>query len=391
MSIYTGSYEKMVARQVGASHAIAFGFARHALIGIFEAAGMKAGDEVILSPLTCKVVPLALLSLKLRLVYADISAETLNLDSRRVESVISSATRAILFQHTYGVSEGVEAVAKVAAGNNLLLVEDCAQCLPYAADNNDLEGRAGSWGQAAVFSNNLLKPLPAGSGGVAVTNDGELARKIQSRRDVLPPQSGWADFRLRAEMRAQAWLLRPAWYWTFFNLYRRISPAYQARTIEVEIADEITSQARRLSAYQMREGVRWLGRLESLASHRRHCCAEYAEALQERSSPDLNRANFKLIPLKAAQPLYYFPVLARNKPELLRAAQSQRVELIAWPVSAPIYPLERAQDLRAYGYEPGACPVAEAIAAQLVGLPTRPEITAAHRRRIIGLLAKANN
>ncbi|MGH9938669.1 MAG: DegT/DnrJ/EryC1/StrS family aminotransferase [Blastocatellia bacterium] len=382
---YANPYEENFARAVKVTHAIAFGFARHALISILEAAGIKAGDEVILSPLTCKVVPLALLSLKLRPVYADISAETLNLDSRNVESVISSATRAILFQHTYGVSAGVEAVAEVAAGNNLLLVEDCAQCLPYAADDN----YPGSWGQAAVFSNNLLKPLPAGSGGVAVTNDDGLARKIQARRDALPPQSGWADFRLRAEMRAHAWLLRPAWYWTLFNLYRRISPAYQARPIEVEIDDEITSESRRPSEYQMREGLRWLGRLESLASHRRHCCAEYAKALRERLAPDLNGADFKLIPLEAAQPLYYFPVLARNKPELLRAARSQRVELIAWPVSAPIYPLERAQDLRAYGYEPGACPVAEAVAAQLVGLPTRPEITAAQRRRIIDLLAKA--
>src|SRR5262249_25109646 len=212
-----------------------------------------------LAPLTCKVVPLALLSLKLKPVYADISAETLNLNPQSVESAVSPATCAILFQHTYGATANVSAIAMIAARKNLFFIEDCAQCLPYAADGY----HPGSYGQAAIFSNNLLKPLPAGSGGVAVTNDGELARKIRAQRASLPQQSGWADFRLRAEKWAHKWLLRPAWYWTLFNLYRGLSPAYQTRQIESEIANEITRQARRLSEYQMREGLRWLRRLES--------------------------------------------------------------------------------------------------------------------------------
>ena len=380
--IHANPYEEKFARLAGASHAIAFGYARHALISILKAVGVRAGDEVILSPLTCKVVPLALLSLDLKPVYTEISAETLNLDPQRVESAIRPTTRAILFQHTYGNLAGAEAVSRIAAQNQVLLIEDCAQCLPYATDDY----HPGGWGRAAIFSNNLLKPLPAGSGGVAVMNDDELARKIKERRDALTPQSGWADFRLRAEQWAHAGLLRPEWYWPLFNLYRRLSPAHRLRPVGTEIADEITRQAHRPSEYQTREGLRWLRQLESLAAHRRHCCAEYAQALQERSLPD-----FKLISVEAAQPLFYFPVLARNKPELLRLAQARRIELVAWPVSAPIYPLERAQDLRAYGYEPGACPVAEGIASQLIGLPMRCGMTAAQRRRAIDLLTKAKD
>ncbi len=368
-------YEEAFARSVNAAYAIGFSYARSALIGILKAAGLRAGDEVILSPLTCKVAPLALLSLKLRPVYADISAETLNLNPQRVETKVNSATRAILFQLTYGASAGVEAVTEIAAREGLLLVEDCAQCLPYTAEG----WRPGSYGRAAIFSNNLLKPMPAGSGGMAVTGDYELALKIQAQSDALP-ELGWLeDFRLRAEKLAHEYLLRPSWYWPLFNLYRKINSGYRARPLDAEIEGEITRRGRRLSARQMREGMRWLRRIEDLASHRRLCCAEYAR--------DLSAANnLKLASVNAEQPLYYFPILAPNKPELLRQAQARHVELIAWPAKAPIYPFESAQDLRAYGYEPGACPVAEDVAAKLVGLPTHSKITAEHRRRIISLL-----
>ena len=78
------SYEQAFADRVGARFAIAFGFARHALTSLLEGAGLKPGDAVILSPLTCKVVPLALLWLDLRPVYADLDTRTLNLDPAAV-------------------------------------------------------------------------------------------------------------------------------------------------------------------------------------------------------------------------------------------------------------------------------------------------------------------
>jgi dTDP-4-amino-4,6-dideoxygalactose transaminase len=384
-SLPSSRYEEEFARSVNAAHAIAFGYARHALITILDAAGVEPGDEVILSPLTCKVVPLALLSLKLKPVYADISAETLNLDWRRVERAIRPATRAVLFQHTYGNLAGIEEVAGIAARKNLLLIEDCAQCMPYRAKGYS----PGGWGRAAIFSNNLLKPLPAGSGGVAVTGDYELARKIQERRDELPPKGIWADLWLRAEKLAHRYFLKPTWYWRLFNLYRSVSPNYRMRPVEVEITKEIARQAHRVSRYQASEGISWLSQVVAHADHRRLCCEEYARAL---SDPTRNIAeSLQLVPISAAHPLFYFPVLANNKRELLSEARTRRIEVIAWPTSTPIYPIEHARELRAYGYEPGCCPVAEDVAGRLIGLPTHMQITPSDRRRIVTLLAGTKN
>jgi dTDP-4-amino-4,6-dideoxygalactose transaminase len=85
-------------------------------------------------------------------------------------------------------------------------------------------------------------------------------------------------------------------------------------------------------------------------------------------------------------PLYYFPVLVRNKSALVQAARRRGIEIIAWPRSPPIYPIEDAARLPQYGYEPGSCPVADATAGRLVGLPTHRRISARHLARIVELL-----
>jgi perosamine synthetase len=368
------AYEQSIARMAGATHAVAFGYARHALISILDAApscGFDAGDEVILSPLTCKVVPLALLAMKLKPVYADISAETLNLDPQRVESAIGPSTRAILFQHTYGHLAGIEAVSGIAARRNLLLVEDCAQCLPFAA-GDDPRGKsagksagecAGRWGQAAIFSNNLLKPMPAGSGGVAVTDDHRLASAVRERRDRLPRRGRFAEARLWAERQLHRRLLRPKLYWPLFEISRSFDSGYRTRPLAEEIAGEISDRACQISPSQGRAGLSWLARLPDNAAHRRSNCADYADALR-------GIKGLKTPCDGAAEPLYYFPALVEEKRELLRRARRRLLEIIPWPLQTPIYPIEREEDLPAYGYSPGSCPVAEETARRLIGLPT---------------------
>jgi len=369
------SYEDLFATVVGAHEAVAFAYARTALSSILTAIELGSGDEVILSPLTCKVVPLVLLSLGITPVYADISAETLNLDPGRLESAIRTATRALLFQHTYGNMAGAEEASEIAALKRVPLVEDCAQTLPFRAPNR----RRGGRGIAAIYSNNLRKPLPAGSGGIAVTNDSNVAQRIREARDHYPHRRGLAEIRLRMEAWLEHHVLRPSLYWRFFEVNRKLSASYRVRALETEIADEISRQALQLSDYQIREGLFWLSSVESLAAHRRLCCAEYRQALG-----DLD--GLRLPPADVRQPLYYFPVLVERKEELLNAARTRQIEIIAWPMRAPIYPIVDIESLHQYGYRPGSCPVAEEVAAKLVGLPTHARMAAEHRARVIDLV-----
>jgi dTDP-4-amino-4,6-dideoxygalactose transaminase len=367
------AYADQFATLVAAARAIAFANARTALVSIFRAAGLAPGDEVILSPLTCKVVPLSVLSLQLKPVYADI-ADTLNLDARHLSAVAGPRTRAVLFQHTYGSPAGLDAVATWADARGLLLVEDRAQCLPIASEASMLLR-----GRAAIFSNNLLKPLPAGSGGVAVTDDEGLARRIEEISHAYPVTRPSAERKLRVSAWVHDHVLGPRSYWPLLNLYERFDSSYHPRAIAVELQSEIIDEACRPGPYQLRRGLESFYDLEQVVRHRRLCTADYASAITDMRHVEVATVDTSL-------PLYYFPVLVRDKPTLLQSARRQRIELIAWPRRTPIYPIDDASRLSAYGYEPGRCPVAESVAARLVGLPTHSRITARHRTRLMTLL-----
>jgi dTDP-4-amino-4,6-dideoxygalactose transaminase len=283
----------------------------------------------------------------------------------------------VLFQHTYGSSAGLDEIGGWTQSRGMLLVEDRAQCLPLRD-----AGASGRRGRASIFSNNLLKPLPAGSGGFAVTDDAAFATAIEAARRDYPAPSPTADVRLRLSALAHDYVLNPRTYWPMLSLFERIDGSYRAQALEQEIAAEIQSEARLPSAYQLHRGLASLSTLEACAIHRRRCTAEYARATAGMPGVTVPGVDRLL-------PLYYFPVMVANKQTLLDRARRSSIELIAWPRSTPIYPIDDRARLSQYGYTPGSCPVAESVASRLVGLPTHPKVTASHRTRILDLLQQA--
>jgi perosamine synthetase len=370
--------EKAFASATRTRHAVAFSFGRTALWATLSALRLEPGQEVVLSPLTCHVVPLVLLALKLRPVYADIDPDTLNLDSEAVQRAITPATRAILFQHTYGISAGVDEVLQLARRAGLPLVEDRAQCLPLA----HAKDRSRQPGVVAIYSNNLRKPLPAASGGIATTNDESLAHALGRLRDGLPEEGLASRVRLRAEVFLHRHLLRPSRYWLLYRLSRRYLSGPRNPSLATAIATQIDSAALRPSPFRLRQGLAWVERIHTIAAHSRQCVEDYAQSLQSCSE--------SMIPAAANESvLYYFPVRVRAKFELLRQAQDRKIEVIAWPVRTPIYPLENASEVADLGYETGMCPRADQMAKELVGLPTEEQITRDHRRAIVALVREA--
>jgi len=364
-------YETAFAAAVGERHAVAFSHGRVALRSILEAAGVRPGEEVVLSPLTCKVVPLALLSLGLSPVYADIGPTTLNLGADSVAAACTRRTRAIFFQCTYGSMDGREEVADLASRKQVLLIEDRAQCMPI--ESHPLLGR----GVAAIYSNNLIKPLPAGSGGLAVTSDDSLAQRLTDLRQGLPAASGTG--RIRTEVLLHRWFLRPASYWLLLTVKRVLGRSYRSRPVDREVETEVTGIASRISSYQGQLGLDWLDRLDELVRHRHGCCADYENELK-------GQADLVLPAAGSNEPLYYYPVVVSDKQKLLEEARRRRLELIAWPSKTPIFPIDDPDHLPAYGYRMGQCERADRLAGGLVGLPTHEHATAPFRRRLTRLI-----
>jgi dTDP-4-amino-4,6-dideoxygalactose transaminase len=237
----------------------------------------------------------------------------------------------------------------------------------------------GRLGDGAIFSNNLLKPLPAGCGGLAVTSDSDQAQRLRTVRDRLAAPGKTDNLRLALLRWIHSTFLTPRTYWPALTLYRRLAPAYHPRSLAEEIASQIERPAGRLSEYQERLGLKALENAEALATHRYRLCQQYADALVRHPTLQVPR-------LGPGLPLLYFPVLAENKAQLLTAAKSNRVEIIPWPGGTPIYPLEDPGQLIQLGYQTGSCPGAEWVAARLVGLPTHAGMSAAAASRLLTFL-----
>lgn len=115
----------------------------------------------------------------------DVEPDYYTLDPQKLEAEISSRTKAIVPVHLYGQPAQLETILEIARRNDLFVIEDCAQ-----AHGAQYKGRrVGSWGHLGCFSFYPTKNLGAfGDGGMVVTNDPELARRVRLFREY-----GWAE------------------------------------------------------------------------------------------------------------------------------------------------------------------------------------------------------
>jgi perosamine synthetase len=145
-------------------------------IGALE---LDPGSEVITSPWTMAATATTLLHWNVVPVFADIDRRTFNLDPTDVESKVTSRTRAIVCPDIFGQSADIEALLKICNKHGLFLVSDTAQS-PFAIRNGYYAGTASHIGG---YSFNYHKHIHTGEGGMLVTNDSNLADRMQLLRN----------------------------------------------------------------------------------------------------------------------------------------------------------------------------------------------------------------
>jgi dTDP-4-amino-4,6-dideoxygalactose transaminase len=173
-------FEQEFAKYCGADYCIGVGNGLEALHLILRAHQIGEGDEVIVPSNTYIATWLAVSYAGARPVPVEPDPCTYNLDPERVESAITTKTRAIIPVHLYGQSADMDPLMMIAQKNNLIIVEDAAQ-----AHGALYKGRVcGSLGHAAGFSFYPGKNLGAlGDAGAVVTNDPACAQEIRLLRN----------------------------------------------------------------------------------------------------------------------------------------------------------------------------------------------------------------
>lgn len=136
-----------------------------------KAAGIKAGDEVIVPPYTFIATASAVLMANAVPVFVDVEVETFNLDPELIEAAITPKTKAIMPVHIAGNPARMEAILAVAKRHGLVVIEDAAQA--HGAEWNGT--KVGALGVGGIFSFQTSKNMSAGEGGAIVTNDEEFA------------------------------------------------------------------------------------------------------------------------------------------------------------------------------------------------------------------------
>jgi perosamine synthetase len=160
-------------------HSVSFNSATSGLFAAMGAIRISPGDEVIVPPYTMSATVVAPLLYGGIPVFADIDEETFCLDPESVRSVITDRTKAILAVNLFGHPAPLSALRSLAEERGLYLVEDNAQG-PLAMENDRY---AGTIGHVGVFSLNYHKHIHTGEGGVCVTNDDDLALRLQMIRN----------------------------------------------------------------------------------------------------------------------------------------------------------------------------------------------------------------
>lgn len=171
--------EKEWAEYFNVKHAISVNSATSGLYAAIGAIGINPGDEVIVSSYTMSASATAILMYGGIPVFADIEEDYYCLDVNSIKDKITSKTKAIMVVDIFGQPYDADAINALAKEYGLKVIEDAAQA-PGAKYEDKY---AGTLGNIGVFSLNYHKHIHCGEGGIIVTDDDELALKLQLIRN----------------------------------------------------------------------------------------------------------------------------------------------------------------------------------------------------------------
>jgi dTDP-4-amino-4,6-dideoxygalactose transaminase len=171
--------EAEIAAYSGAAHAVGVNSGTDALHFALRAAGIGAGDEVVMPSFTFVATAEAASYVGARAVFADIDEKTFCIEPRALEKTLTPRTRAVIAVHLYGQCASMGEIAAICRDRKLVLIEDCAQSL--GAEHGDTQ--AGNWGDFGCFSFYPTKNLAAaGDAGMITARDARHAERLRMLR-----------------------------------------------------------------------------------------------------------------------------------------------------------------------------------------------------------------
>ena len=171
--------ENEMADYLGVKHAIGVASGTDALVIALRAAGVGTDDEVIMPSFSFFATAGTVMTLGARPVFVDIRPDTYLIDTKAVEQVITSKTKAIIPVHLYGQAADMDEIMAIAQKHNLKVIEDNAQAIG-AVYKDKKTAAIGDIGCLSFFPSKNLGAY--GDGGMVTTNDDRIAEKVRMLR-----------------------------------------------------------------------------------------------------------------------------------------------------------------------------------------------------------------
>lgn len=172
---YLLKFEEKLAEKFQAKYAIAVNSGTSALHTALYAMGIKAGDEVIVPPLTFSATAFAVIFLGAKPVFADVDIESFNICPKSIEKKINKKTKAVITVSIFGLIPNMEEILNLKKKYKFMLLEDNAETI-FSKFKNRISG---SFGDMSIMSFQRSKHLTMGDGGAILTNSKKLFLKAK--------------------------------------------------------------------------------------------------------------------------------------------------------------------------------------------------------------------
>ena len=321
-------FEDAFASWVGAKYAVSFSSGTAALHGAAFAAGLGAGDEAITSPMTFAATANCILYQGATPVFADVSADTLNLDPEEAKKRVTSRTRVIVPVAYAGHPAEMDAIRQLAITHGLTVIEDACHALgaEYHAR------RTGSTADMTVFSFHPVKHLTTGEGGMVTTDRVDFAESLRRFRN----HGITSDARQRQS--------EGQWF------YEMTALGFNYRLTDLASA----------------LGLSQLSKLDDNLSRRREIARRYNHALRELDAIMLPAVRDEINPAWHLYPIRLnLEKLTADRPKVFRALRAENIGVNVHYIPVHLHPYYRNR----FGYRGGEFPVAENAYERLISLP----------------------
>jgi perosamine synthetase len=323
-----GEFEEQFAAWVETEYAVSFSSGTAALHASAFAAGLKSGDEAITSPMTFCATANCVLYQGATPVFADVSADTLNLDPQEVAKKINARTKAIIAVDYAGHPADFAALCELAAQHGLVLIEDAC----HALGAEHLGKRVGGIADMTVFSFHPVKHLTTGEGGMVTTKDVKLAETLRRFRN-----HGISSDARQRQAGGQ-------WF------YEMVLLGFNYRLTDIGCA----------------LGISQLKKLAANLARRRAIAARYTRAFRELSALMAPAVREGMDPAWHLYPIRLkLEALSARRGEIFRALRGENMGVNVHYIPVHHHPYYREH----FGYKGGEYPVAEDAYERLISLP----------------------